>query len=235
MDLFYNIDADVMVLGLLFVIFFALTNLALNRTLKNRGTASVVAFCVSLLAVFGISRTNWSASGLFYNIGMSDKVLYTVVPILILAGLIFMVWKLKLARALFFTGLFLIILSFFAYEKMILLIIGIVLLIVGLFLWFRKGRVKKNAPDEVRRETEKGENLRKKRREGIHTLKREARKFNDWAKKQDNPKFYGTWAYFISYLYNKRGYPKGEAAICEKLGISQSDFVNIFNKYGLVN
>jgi len=238
-DVFYNVDADTLVLGLLFVIFFALTNLALNKTLKNRGTASVVAFCVSLLAVFGFSRTNLDFSGLFYSIGMSEKVLYTIVPILILLGFIFMIWKLKLARALMATGVILIILSFFVYEKLLLLGIGLALLIIGAILWFRKGRLKKNLtnnPNDNSRdkEREKEREISRNRDRGLSTLKHEAKRFNRWARNQNNPQFYGTWAYFISYLYNNRGYPKGEAAVCEKLGISVSDFVNIFNRYGLV-
>jgi len=144
-DVFYNIDADIMVLGLLFVIFFALINLALRKTLKDRGTSGIVSFCASLLAVYGISRTNWDVSGLFYSIGISENILYTVIPFIIIIGLIFIFWRLRkdLGAAFMIIGVILIIASFFVYEKLLLMGVGIGLFIIGLFLWLRQRRIKK--------------------------------------------------------------------------------------------
>lgn len=136
----YNIDANTMVLGLLFVIFFAIINFALNRSLKDKGTAAIIAFCISLLATYGLNRTSLNFSGMFYKIGINDGIIYSVVPIIILIGLIFMIWKVKLGVTLMLTGMGLIILSFFAYKKVLLLIIGIVTIVVGIFFWIRKRR-----------------------------------------------------------------------------------------------
>jgi hypothetical protein len=240
-DVFYNIDADIMVLGLLFVIFFALINFALYRALKDKGTAGVVSFCVSLLAVYGISRTNWDVSGLLYGIGISENILYTVVPFIILAGLIFIFWRLRksLGAAFMLIGIILIVASFFVYEKLLLMGIGIGLFIIGLFLWFRKRRLKKNPkvnslenPKEKEREKEKV--IENRRDKGIDILIDAAKRFNKWANSQPNPKFVGGWTYFVNYL-KKGGWGGSAAEISARLGISEADFTRVFNKYGIVN
>ena len=236
-DILYSIDANTMVLGLLFVIFFALINFALVKTLKNKGTSSIISFCISLLAVYGLNRTSISFSGLFYSIGLSDKILYSVVPIIIILGLALMIWKLKLSRTLMLVGLLLIILSFtpLIYTKSTILIIGIVLFVLGIIFWIMKKRRDKKKGTTPGSQPQGNQPKGPSESEGKSKLIDEAKRFNSWAKRTNNPKFYGSWAYFISYLYKERGYPRGENAICEKLGISIADFVNIFNSYGIVN
>ena len=141
-NLLYNIDANTMLLGLLFVIFFAIINFGLSRSLKDRGTSGIISFCVSLLAVYGINRTNLDVSGFFSGMGITDKLIYSVVPILIIIGLAFMIWKLKLSWTFMLTGAFLIIMSFtlLIYEKTIILRVGIFLLILGITFWIMKKR-----------------------------------------------------------------------------------------------
>jgi LPXTG-motif cell wall-anchored protein len=145
--------------------------------------------------------------------------IYAIVPFIILAGIVYMIWKLKLSLALILVGALLIILSFFAYEQTILLITGIVLILIGLFLLFRKKmHIKKKFPG---------------RDKGLDYLIKAAKQFNNWARRQPNPKFVGSWANFINYL--KRGGVGGnEADICNRLQITKDDFVDIFNKYGKV-
>lgn len=146
-DIFSSIDPNTMVLGLLFVIFFVLIRFALGRSLKDRVSSSVIAFCVSLLIVYGIGRTDFDISGMFYGIGITEEILYTIVPFIILAGLIFMIWKLKLSRTFILTGIFLIVAGFFSYEKTIVMIIGIALFALGIFILFwLKNRNPKNPP-----------------------------------------------------------------------------------------
>lgn len=137
-EMLYSIDPNSMLLGLLFIIFYVFVQYALSRSIRNKKSSAIIAFCVSLLAVYGINRMSWDISGFFYGLGLSENFLYTIVPLIILAGLIFMIWKLKLSRTLMITGILLIIASFLVYEKGIILIIGIVLFLIGLLLSFRK-------------------------------------------------------------------------------------------------
>jgi uncharacterized membrane protein len=136
-DFLYNIDPNTMLLALLFVIFFAIINFALFRMLKNKGTSSIISFCISLLAVYGINRTSLDINRLFNGIGIGDKLIYSVIPIIILAGLIYMLWNLGLGKTLMLTGVALVIVSFFVYMKTIILVIGIALFVVGLYLWVK--------------------------------------------------------------------------------------------------
>lgn len=140
LQIFNGLDANTIVLGLLFVIFFVLIQLLLSRSLKDKGTSSIIAFCISLLSVYGLSKTNFDFTGIFYNIGINDTIIYTVIPIIIIAGLIFIFWKVKLRVILVVLGLMLIVGSRFVYEKTIVMIVGIILLIWGIILMWVESR-----------------------------------------------------------------------------------------------
>lgn len=146
LDIFYMLDPEVMILGLLFIIFFALIQLFLSRSLKDRNSASVIAFCVSLLAVYGISRTGFDISSLVYKIGINssaaENIFYSILPFVILGGLIFIFWKVKMRVILTLSGLILMVVSRFVYEKAIVLGIGIVVLCIGLYLFYKESRRK---------------------------------------------------------------------------------------------
>ena len=146
-DILYSIDPNTMLLGLLFVIFFALINFLLSKTIKARGTSGIISFCIALLAVYGLNRTSLDINGIFAGIGLSDTLIYSVVPILILIGLGFMIWKLKLGLTLILVGILLIVLSFtdIIYMKTLVLIIGIVLFFIGIPLWYTARKKLRNS------------------------------------------------------------------------------------------
>jgi hypothetical protein len=139
-----------------------------------------------------------------------------------LIELIVLLLEIELSRTSITVGIALIVFSLtpLRYSKLAVLIVGLILLIGGLLLWFLKERnLKKNIDSS----------------ESIEILIDEAGNFQNWALKQKDSKTYGTKTYFLSYLYYKRKYPRGEKAVCKRLGISQENFEKIFNKYGLVN
>lgn len=145
MDFLYFIDPETMILGLLFVIILAFTNFALGKTLGNKSTSGVIAFCVALITVYGINKLNWDILSFSYRIGLTEKLLYTLVPLIILALIAYFIIRKGLRNVLIFIGILFIILSFtdWIYEKTILLIIGIVLLVLGIVLRFRKKKILK--------------------------------------------------------------------------------------------
>lgn len=229
-EMLYNIDPNTMILGLVFIILYILINFSLSKIFKKeRASSAILSLCASLLAVYGLNRTNFDLSGIFFNWGISENALYVIVPWVILGLAVlasfakdnttgrrsFRPYRLLLALGamIFLIGLTPI------YQKAAFIIAGIVLIILGIVLWsWKKINLKKNINPL----------------DGVNILIEEARNFKKWALRQGNPKFYGSWAYFLGYLHRKRGYPRGEKAICSQLGISQRDFVNIFDKYGLV-
>jgi hypothetical protein len=231
-DLFYSVDSGTMISGLLFIIFFVVINFSLSRIFKKeRASGVIISLCTSLLAVYGINKTNLNLSGLFFNLGISEELLSSIIPWIILIGIVLASFvkdsatgkrRFRLYRTFLILGGVLIILGLtpIIYQKGVVLIAGIIFFLIGLGLWLKnKIHLKKNV--------ESGR--------GVDILIEEARNFKHWALRQRNPKFYGTWAYFIGYLHRKRGYPRGETAICNQLGISQRDFVTVFRRYGLVS
>jgi predicted branched-subunit amino acid permease len=140
-----NIDPSTIILALLFIIFFVFIQLVLSRSLKDKNSASIIALCVALLAVYGISKTGFDISEFSYNLGITDNIIYDIIPFIVLGGLIFLFWKVRMRFIMVFLGLGLMIGSFFAYEQKWVLIAGIVFLVIGLWLMYKesKRRVKK--------------------------------------------------------------------------------------------
>jgi hypothetical protein len=135
-----GLDPSTIILSLLFIIFFVFIQLVLSRSLKDKNSASIIALCISLLAVYGISKTGFNISEFFYNIGISDNIIYNIIPFIILGGLIFLFWKIKLRTIMTVLGLLLIVASFFVYEKTYVLVAGIIILVIGLFLLWKESR-----------------------------------------------------------------------------------------------
>lgn len=140
-DLLDEVDSSTMILGTLFIIFFAMINYALARVFKdNKAIAGVISFAISLLIVWGVNNSNLDLESFFYDIGFSDNFLFVILPILVIAGLVILIWKFKLKRVLIGFGALLVVLSFtdFIYTKGITLAIGIGCLGLGVWLLKRK-------------------------------------------------------------------------------------------------
>ncbi|MBP6857125.1 hypothetical protein KBC25_01740 [Candidatus Pacearchaeota archaeon] len=151
-DIFYNLDAELIIFGLLFVLFFAIIRLALSKTIKDKGPLGVISLSIALLSVYGLSKTNLDFPGFFYKIGINNNLLYSVIPIIILVGTLYMFWKVT-ARVIFsFFGVLFIIVSFFLQNAVWLFrIIGIIFLIIGIVLIRREAKRRVNQRIYLRR------------------------------------------------------------------------------------
>ncbi len=134
-DLLDQLDQSMVVLSAIFIISFAVIFFSLSKSIfKNNTTISgVISAVISFLIIYGINKTGFDFEGFFYDIGLSGDILMAIIPFIIIGGVIFLIIKLKSGSLLVF-GALLIGLSFFAYEGLVLAIIGGALLIVGLFL-----------------------------------------------------------------------------------------------------
>jgi len=141
---FSSIDPATLTLGILFFVLFALIFYASSRIFKNpygepnKGIAATIAGGISLLAVYGIYRSGFRLENFFYNIGISTDIIYFIVAVVFIILAIFLIKKIKVQGFLILLGLLLIVLAVFTdffYEKFTASIIGIVLMIIGLFLW----------------------------------------------------------------------------------------------------
>ncbi len=148
-DLLRSIDPQTMILGSLFLIFFILIFYPLSRVFKNSygqpntTIAGVLAFVISTLIIYGINRSGFDIEGLFYGLGLSSGILYIILPIILLIGSLFLIWKLK-QYFLLLAGLLLIILALFTdlfYEGFWIFVLGSIMFLIGLIWWWkRKGR-----------------------------------------------------------------------------------------------
>ena len=149
-NLLNEIDASTIFLGAVFIIAFAFINFSLSKVFKdNKATSGIVAFAVSLLITYGINRSSFDFENLFYNfgytMGLSSDIIYMIGFIVFIALIVYLAWKLKKESLVVIGGL-LIALSFFTYEKLILIIFGVLLIIARFFI--KKGTWEKKSDEE---------------------------------------------------------------------------------------
>jgi hypothetical protein len=171
-DALNSIDSLTMILLLVFIISFAFLNFALSKYFQdNKAIAGIVAFSISLGLVywinsFGINYYGFDLEYFLFNlsdsIGISGELFYTLIPIILTIALIYFIWVFKISKTFMVLGTLLILVSFtdLVYEKGIVLAIGIILLIVGIYFSKNKRIVNmkvylKHKKDFIRRHNEK--------------------------------------------------------------------------------
>ncbi|MAG78788.1 hypothetical protein CMI40_00225, partial [Candidatus Pacearchaeota archaeon] len=141
-NLLDSIDSSTIVLGSIFLISFALLNFSLSRVFKdqygtpNKAMSGIIAFLVSLLMIYGINKTGFDYEGLFYGFGFSSDLLSFLAPIILLVGAIYLIIKYGLSTLLLVFGGLLFLLSFtdIIYDGFTAGVIGVILILIGLFL-----------------------------------------------------------------------------------------------------
>jgi hypothetical protein len=144
---FESIDPQDMTLMVLFIVLLAFINMATSKIFRNRygepdrAKAGGVAFFVTLFMVYGIHKTGFDFENLFYGLGISNDFLFLIISIIFLIAAIYMSKKVGFAGLLMVLGLLLSLITIstdLIYEKGMALIIGIVVFLVGLGLWWRR-------------------------------------------------------------------------------------------------
>lgn len=143
-EILEQIDQSAIILYAIFIISFSLLFFSLNKVFRgSKSTAGIVSAMISFLIVYGINKIGFDVEGLLFSIGLSENILWTILPILILGGVIFIIITLK-KNSLFIFGGLLIVLSLFVYTKTLLVIIGVILIGIRLFIgkniFKRKGK-----------------------------------------------------------------------------------------------
>jgi len=133
-DILNTIDEETLITLFVFIVSFALIFFALSKAFKTNNTiAAIISFASSFLITYWVNKSGFDLGSWIYDIGISEEILYLLIPILAIAFAIFLVIRLRKKSLFVFGGLFLLS-SFFVYEKTIMIVIGVVLLLVG-FLW----------------------------------------------------------------------------------------------------
>jgi signal transduction histidine kinase len=173
-DMLNSIDSSTMILGALFIIIFAFVNYALSKFFRDsRVVGTVIALAIALLTVYFININSWDYTYFFYNIGISEDLLATIAPLVLIGGIAFFWYKYGLCVMLILLGGLSIVLSLIGvvYEYETLFAIGVIILGIGLWVCLRRGR-------EPREPREYGERISRKDRKKINYGK-EAKRLRD--------------------------------------------------------
>jgi len=139
-DLLNAIQPDTAILFATFIIVFSILFFSLGKFFKgNAPIAGIISVMIAFLITYAVSKSNLDFTGIFTGIGISPELLATVLPIIIIGGVIFMVIKLAKNSLLVLGGLF-IFASFFVYEKLILIAIGAILIVLRFTVFLPKGK-----------------------------------------------------------------------------------------------
>jgi hypothetical protein len=164
-DIFNQIDPQTFVLATIFLLLFAIFYFSTSRIFGTKqkdqfyGTqhhepntviAAVVSFCLSLLVVYWLYKQNVDFGNFAYtSIGMDQALFNTIIPIIFLAGLAFLLFKLKKTLIAILAFLF-TVLSFtdIFYSKEAIAIIAVCLWAVYWAWVYIAHRIKKkkNSP-----------------------------------------------------------------------------------------
>jgi hypothetical protein len=140
------LNQEIVIFAVLFLIFTALFRFALiKRFMKqDKGTASIIAICLSLLASYGLMRTPLPEK-IFSALRISPDFLVNILPWLIIIILIAIAIKWGIGVLILILGgiSFIAGITGLAYATTFLVIIGIILAIAGIFLIKWKERKRK--------------------------------------------------------------------------------------------
>ena len=139
-DILYRIGPETIFLVIIFLISFILINISLRRVLnKQQAAAGIISFLVSIGVTYGIWLNGFDIQGFIYDLGITSETLYLLIPILLLAKVIAIIWLFGFSALFLILGGLLITLSFWAYESEIVLGIGIGLLLIGVIIkWVKR-------------------------------------------------------------------------------------------------
>jgi len=130
-NLLDSFDPQTMFLVVGFIIIFAFLNFILSKFFKdkygetNKATTGIVSFSISLLAIYGLNKSNFDISNLFYNIGIPEGILGILIPIILIVGFLWLSYskkqrKFKFYKAFLILGSLILIVTIFTdfiYEK----------------------------------------------------------------------------------------------------------------------
>jgi len=85
-DLLNMIDPTTMILGVVFVVSFALLFFSLSRVFRGeKAIAGIVSLAMSLLIAYGINKSGIDLENLVYDMGITLETLHIIFPIFIIA------------------------------------------------------------------------------------------------------------------------------------------------------
>lgn len=85
-DLINQIDPSIIILSVIFIVSFALMFFSLKNIFRgDKAIPAIVSLAMSILIVYGISKSGFDFENLFYDMGITLEVLHIIFPIFIIA------------------------------------------------------------------------------------------------------------------------------------------------------
>ncbi len=129
-ELLSAIDETTAIFFAVFLISFSLLFFALNKVFKSQNTAisGIISLAVSFLIVYGLSKSEFSVGDSLSDIGISSNILSTLLPIVIIAIVIYLIVKFK-GKSLYIIGGALLVLGLFILRDINTMIILAVIMV----------------------------------------------------------------------------------------------------------
>lgn len=145
-EFFNAIDEEELVLILLGAIIFIIANFSLKKAFGPEGKtpAGIIAGALAIGGAYFSLKYNYTQaigdfiSGLGFNIGIGSDSLYTVLFFVVIGVLILLAILTSISWAMIILGVFMILLSSYAYESDLVTVIGVGLIILAFIIgWLR--------------------------------------------------------------------------------------------------
>jgi hypothetical protein len=138
-DMLNQIDSSLILLSAIFIVAFLLINFSLSKIFKEqKSIATVISAVLSFLIIFGINQWDLDIESFFFDLGVSEDFFLTIIPLILLAGIIFLFVKLppgKKKYLFYILGGFLVAVGFFIFEEAAqLVVLGIALIVFGFII-----------------------------------------------------------------------------------------------------
>lgn len=118
-----------------FVITFLVFQIPLKRAfVGNERTAVVISMILSLAVSWGVARFNLDLSSLLFGLGIDEEILWIIIPLIILAGLLYLAYKFNVGVILILLGIFILAIAVstdLIYSEGMAIVLGIIFLLGG--------------------------------------------------------------------------------------------------------
>lgn len=136
-ELLSSIDQSTVIFLAVFLISFSLLFFSLNKVFKkqNTTTSGIISAALAFLLVYWVNKSEFDVEGSLYDLGINSNILYTLLPIVIAAAIIFLLVKFK-TKALYIIIAALVLLGLFILKDIsAIIVLGVIVLLFALVIY----------------------------------------------------------------------------------------------------
>jgi hypothetical protein len=137
-EFLYNTDSSLIILSSIFLVSFLIFNFSLSKLFKEqKNITMVISAVLAFLLIYGINSIGWDIEDFFFDIGISEDMLLTLIPLILLFVLLFLFVRMKNKKVLLYIiGAFLVALGVFIFRDAAqVLVLGIIIIIFTLIFF----------------------------------------------------------------------------------------------------